>query len=129
MIIKNLRLENNWSQEQLADLTNLSTRTIQRIEKEDKASLESMNLLASVFQLDVKELEEKIENKNSKLNDKTTSKYNILEDSKLIKFISINLMLFAINMFTGTGHLWFLYPLFGWGIPFFIKRYKNNFQD
>ena len=33
MAIKELRLEKGWSQEQLAELSNLSTRTIQRIEK------------------------------------------------------------------------------------------------
>ena len=34
MIIKNLRLENGWSQEKLADLINVSTRRLyQRIDK------------------------------------------------------------------------------------------------
>ena len=66
MIIKNLRLENGWSQEKLADLTTLSTRTIQRIEKDDNASLESLNLLASAFKLDIKELQEKLKIKISK---------------------------------------------------------------
>ncbi len=44
-------------------MTNLSTRIIQRIEKEDKASLESINILASVFKIDIKELQEKIKKK------------------------------------------------------------------
>ena len=51
MIIKNLRLENGWSQEKLANLTTLSTRTIQRIEKDDNASLESLNLLEIAFSI------------------------------------------------------------------------------
>lgn len=33
MIIRKLRLQRGWSQEQLAELTGLSTRTIQRIER------------------------------------------------------------------------------------------------
>ena len=34
----------------------------------------------------------------------------------LASFIAVNLFLFAINMLTGPGHLWFLFPLLGWGI-------------
>jgi len=122
MIIKNLRLENGWSQEKLADLTTLSTRTIQRIEKDDNASLESLNLLASAFKLDIKELQEKLKNK-----DKQTSIQNKpKKDKRIMIFILVNLMLFTINMITSTEHLWFIYPLLGWGIPLFYKRYKNK---
>ncbi|MDH5433180.1 MAG: helix-turn-helix domain-containing protein, partial [Gammaproteobacteria bacterium] len=37
MIVKRLRDKKNWSQEQLAIMTGLSTRTIQRIESGNKA--------------------------------------------------------------------------------------------
>ena len=122
MIIKNLRLENGWSQEKLADLTTLSTRTIQRIEKDDNASLESLNLLASAFKLDIKELQEKLKNK-----DKQTSIQNKpKKDKKIVIFILVNLMLFTINMITSTEHLWFIYPLLGWGIPLFYKKFKKQ---
>ena len=36
MIVKRLREKRNWSQEQLATLSGLSTRTIQRIESGNK---------------------------------------------------------------------------------------------
>ena len=122
MIIKNLRLENGWSQEKLAYLTTLSTRTIQRIEKDDNASLESLNLLASAFKLDIKELQEKLKNKGNQVTNKSETK----KDKKIVIFILVNLMLFTINMITSTKYLWFIYPLLGWGIPLFYKRYKNN---
>lgn len=122
MIIKNLRLENGWSQEKLADLTNLSTRTIQRIEKDDNASLESLNLLASTFKLDIKELQEKLKNKDNQTSIQDKPK----KDKKIVIFILVNLMLFIINMITSTEHLWFIYPLLGWGIPLFYKRYKKQ---
>jgi hypothetical protein len=35
-------------------------------------------------------------------------------------FIGVNIFLFMINMVTSTAHLWFVYPLFGWGIGLFI---------
>ncbi len=34
----------------------------------------------------------------------------------LIPFLAVNLMLLVINVLTGFGHPWFLYPLMGWGI-------------
>ncbi len=122
MIIKNLRLENAWSQEKLANLTTLSIRTIQRIEKNDNASLESLNLLASTFKLDIKELQEKLKNKDTQTSNQNETK----KDKKIIIFILVNLMLFTINMITSTEHLWFIYPLLGWGIPLFYKRYKRK---
>ena len=33
MIVRKLRLQRGWSQEQLAEMSGLSTRTIQRIER------------------------------------------------------------------------------------------------
>lgn len=38
----------------------LSTRTIQRIESGNKASIESLNALASVFEVDISELKEEV---------------------------------------------------------------------
>ena len=56
MIIKRLRLQKDWSQEQLAQCSGLSLRTIQRIESSGTASNESMKSLAAVFELTTKEL-------------------------------------------------------------------------
>jgi transcriptional regulator with XRE-family HTH domain len=129
MNIKELRLQNGWSQEQLADLSNLSTRTIQRIEKENKASLESLKALANAFKLEVSDLKEKIETINLDNFEDNTKEENksfkefLLKDKSIMKFFAVNLMLFFINIASGTEHLWFIYPLFGWGIPLFYKRY------
>lgn len=131
MSIKELRLQNGWSQEHLADLSNLSTRTIQRIEKENKASLESLKSLANAFKLEVGDLKEKIEAVNLDGYEDITKdenksfKYFFLKNKSIIKFFAINLMLFLINIVSGTEHLWFIYPLLGWGIPLFYKRYKE----
>jgi len=53
MIVKKLRLRRGWSQEQLAHVTDLSVRTIQRIERGDKPGLETATSLASVFEVDL----------------------------------------------------------------------------
>lgn len=49
--LKTLRREKGWSQEVLAKATDLSVRTIQRIESNGKASAESTLAIASVFNL------------------------------------------------------------------------------
>ncbi len=60
MIIKKLRLQNHWSQEQLAQFSGLSSRTIQRIESGNQASIESLKSLAAVFEIDISKLTEEI---------------------------------------------------------------------
>jgi len=53
MILRKLRLQHGWSQEHVAEITDLSVRTIQRIERGGQASLESAKALAAVFQVDL----------------------------------------------------------------------------
>jgi len=31
-------------------------------------------------------------------------------------YVAVNVLLITINLSTGTGHLWFQWPLLGWGI-------------
>ena len=52
MLTQKLRLQRGWSQEQLAILSGLSVRTIQRIERGQSASVESLKSIASVFEID-----------------------------------------------------------------------------
>jgi len=65
MVIRDLRLERGWSQEQLAEISGVSTRTIQRIERGGKASLESLKCLAAVFETPIPELQKEIVMPNS----------------------------------------------------------------
>lgn len=50
--VRTLRTGKGWTQEQLAEMCDLSVRTIQRIEKTGVASLETSNALASVLEVD-----------------------------------------------------------------------------
>ncbi|MGH8108065.1 MAG: helix-turn-helix domain-containing protein [Arenimonas sp.] len=56
MILKQLRLSRHLSQEQLAQMSGLNVRTIQRIESGRDGSLESLKCLASVLEVDVSTL-------------------------------------------------------------------------
>lgn len=55
-IIKSIRKEKSWSQDQLACIAGISIRTLQRIEREGKASLESRKALASALDLSPNDL-------------------------------------------------------------------------
>lgn len=53
MILKQLRIGRHLSQEQLAQMSGLNVRTVQRIESGHNASLESLKCLASVLEVDI----------------------------------------------------------------------------
>jgi transcriptional regulator with XRE-family HTH domain len=61
MIVKRLRKKNGWSQDQLATLSGLSLRTIQRVESGHSGSMETINSLSSVFETDITMLTGEIE--------------------------------------------------------------------
>jgi DNA-binding XRE family transcriptional regulator len=56
-LILSLRRERAWSQDELALATGLNLRTIQRIETEATASLQSVKALASAFEVSIRALE------------------------------------------------------------------------
>lgn len=61
-LIKKQRSNRAWSQTQLAEVSGLSLRTVQRIEKTGVASLESVKSIAAVFELEIKDMQLNSEN-------------------------------------------------------------------
>ena len=57
MNLKNLRVEKGWSQEQLAEISGVSARTIQRLEKGESPGMETLKALAAGFEMSVSELQ------------------------------------------------------------------------
>ena len=57
MNIRKLRKQKHWSQNQLAQMSGFSIRTIQRIERDQKAGLESLKALSAVFGIEISELQ------------------------------------------------------------------------
>lgn len=55
-LIRKQRLKRGWSQAQLAEISDLSERTIQRVEKTGIAGLETLQALASAFNIAVEDL-------------------------------------------------------------------------
>lgn len=83
--VKSLRLTRHWSQEQLAQLSNLNVRTIQRIEKGEGAGLETLKSLASVFEISVDDLKAVIERDNQSRSEESLSSENGNEMHEQVK--------------------------------------------
>lgn len=56
-LVLKARAQKSWSQEELATASGLNLRTIQRIESEASASLQSRKALASALDIDIHDLE------------------------------------------------------------------------
>ncbi len=122
MIVRKLRLEKGWSQEQLAEFCNLSVRTIQRIERGQKPSLETLNALAAVFEIDVSDVTMEADmTKKVTLTAEEEKALIYVRDIKgfynhLIKYAIVIFCLFLINLFNSPNHYWVIWPALGWGI-------------
>lgn len=134
MLVQKLRLQKGWSQQQLADLSGLSVRTVQRIEQGQSASVESLKSLAAVFEIDFSTLQE---------SDMSTSNPNAtpqadplghpqqgadealaLHHVRKLKGLYTHLIRYALvvgalaifNLWRHPDRLWFLWVAAGWGI-------------
>src|SRR5690606_7824169 len=64
MSLKNLRISRHLSQEQLARMSGLNVRTIQRIERGNTASIETIKCLASALEIDISTLKREVSMKD-----------------------------------------------------------------
>ncbi|PSV21834.1 2TM domain-containing protein [Photobacterium leiognathi] len=122
MIIRKLRLQRGWSQEQLSQLSGLSIRTIQRIEQGQKAGLESLKSLAAVFEIQVSDLQmEPPMNKEITITEDEKQAIEYVKSIKefyshLVTYLLVITGLFVINYFTSPDYWWAVWPALGWGI-------------
>lgn len=122
MQVQKLRLQRAWSQEQLADLSGLSVRTIQRLEQGQTPSLETQKALASVFEINLDALKdpEMVFSPEPALR---TDEALALAHVRKVKAFYIHLaqygvvicLLALVNLMTSPAYLWFLWPALGWG--------------
>lgn len=73
MILKQLRISRHLSQEQLAQMSGLNVRTIQRIESGQSASVESQKCLAAALDIDIDTL-----NQETMMNDRNSDNWKAL---------------------------------------------------
>ena len=116
--IKRWREERHWSQEHLADIAGIGVRTVQRIERGDQASRESLMALAAAFNVDVTALTSDARAEaEENVRRQSTRKLAALRLSFWISLASylFGMVLFAgINM--GTGSSVMLWPAIWWTV-------------
>ena len=123
MLIQKYRLQRGWSQEQLAELSGLSVRTIQRLERGQTPSLDSLNALAAVFNVDLTRLKEP-EMDTPLATDFRADEALALAHVRKVKAFYMHLGQYVIviagqgllNYVTSPAYLWFLWPAGGWGL-------------
>jgi transcriptional regulator with XRE-family HTH domain len=127
MLVQKLRLQRGWSQQQLAELSGLNVRTIQRIEKGQEPSVESLKSLAAVFNVEFSTLKEQgMDNVISE----TQSAEEILAFNQvrklkgfyihLAQYVLVIAVLTVINALTTPNHWWVQWVIMGWGVGVFF---------
>jgi len=125
MQVQKLRLLKGWSQEQLATVSGLSVRTIQRIEGGDKASLESLKALASVLEVDISDLQpqetEMPSTSTIALQNEEALAFAHVRRIKrfyvhVMQYVVVVAALFVINVISGAHYIWAVWPALGWGV-------------
>ena len=132
MLVQKLRLQRGWSQEQLAELSGLSVRTIQRIERGLPASNETLKSLASVFEIDFSTLQATQEPAMNATIDQTFPSHpqpnhdvNVSPDEEaamrhvrkirgfyghLAQYVIVISGLVILNLFTSPKYFWAIWP-------------------
>ncbi|HEX2583565.1 MAG TPA: 2TM domain-containing protein [Steroidobacteraceae bacterium] len=146
MLVQKLRLQRGWSQQQLADLSGLSVRTIQRIENGQAASVETMKSLASVFEIDFKQLQPEPE-----MNSSSHDPADVSSDStsapkpgtnyeevlamrhvanlkdfylRVMTYVLIMGFLTVVNYMTSPMYWWVIWAALGWGLALLLRAVK-----
>lgn len=132
MLIQKLRLKRGWSQQQLAEASGLSTRTIQRIEAGQAPSVESLKSLAAVFEVDFSTLKPET--------DMAASEQAVLERQEAEAFAHVRALrafylhcaryavvvlgLVAVNLIVTPHRPWVLWVAGGWGIGLALHAFR-----
>ena len=127
MLVQKLRLQRGWSQQQLAELSGLNVRTIQRIEKGQEPSVESLKSLAAVFNVEFSTLKEQgMDNVISESQSaEETLAFNQVRKLKgfyihLAQYVLVVAVLAVINALTTHNRWWVQWVVMGWGVGVFF---------
>ena len=127
MIVRKLRIERGFSQEQLAFMAGVSVRTLQRIERGANASPETLKCLAAVLETDFSQLrngQDMTSATGTSLPDLSENEQKAMEYVRDIRGFYLHAIQYAVviaglavvNLLTGPDYLWFLWAAFGWGV-------------
>ena len=127
MLVQKLRLQRGWSQQQLAELSGLNVRTIQRIEKGQEPSVESLKSLAAVFNVDFSTLKE--QGMDNVISESQSAEeilaFNQVRKLKgfyihLAQYVLVIAVLTVVNALTTPNRWWVQWVVMGWGVGVFF---------
>ena len=127
MLVQKLRLQRGWSQQQLAELSGLNVRTIQRIEKGQEPSVESLKSLAAVFNVEFSTLKE--QGMDNVISESQSAEeilaFNQVRKLKgfyihLAQYVLVIAVLTVINALTTPNRWWVQWVVMGWGVGVFF---------
>lgn len=127
MIVRKLRHERGLSQEQLSEMSGVSLRTIQRVERGAVATAETLKCIAAALEVDFSDLRKEhqmtIESPTGTAGLSATEReaMEYVRDIKsfyvhAIQYVVIMLGLLVLNLWVSPGFLWVVFPAIGWGI-------------
>ncbi|MCW0348550.1 helix-turn-helix domain-containing protein [Pantoea ananatis] len=125
--VREYRLARAWSQEQLAEMAGLSTRTVQRIENGDPPSLETLSALAAVFACKITDLTNEASAENGEALDSYISdaRLQLAAESRfyrsLFSAVVVCILLFVLNHFTSPNERWSLWVVAVWGALLVVR--------
>ncbi|NOR76755.1 MAG: helix-turn-helix domain-containing protein, partial [Draconibacterium sp.] len=124
--IKKMRLERHWSQDQLAEMSGLNIRTIQRIENGENAGLESLKSLAAVFETNIADSNKKEEMEQLRKEEEYVQ--NVKGFYKLLAIAILSLVVpFILAVSDSSNWSVFLWILLSWVV--LIGIYSLNVFD
>ncbi len=124
--IKKMRLDRHWSQDQLAEMSRLSIRTIQRIENGKNAGLESLKSLGAVFETNIADSDKKVEMEQIRKEEEYVQ--NVKGFYKLLAIAILSLVVpFILAISDSSNWIFFLWILLSWGV--LLGIYSLNVFD
>jgi transcriptional regulator with XRE-family HTH domain len=132
MLVQKLRLQRGWSQQQLADLSGISVRTIQRLERGQPASTETLKSLAAVFETEFSTLQAEpdmtVSEPDSSSRARAEEMLAMQHVYRLKRFymhlgtyVVVISLLVIINLVTSPHRMWAQWPALGWGVGIFFS--------
>ena len=142
--IQALRKQRGWTQEQLAQCSGISVRTLQRLENGEPAAAETLQAVAAVLGIPVSELLAEQTTGSAEASPAQTAtaspppseeamlQERVLREAKFLrKAMSVGavlIFLFIINLITTPGVWWVIWPALGMGL-FLALRAIRLFTD
>ncbi len=134
-VLRQLRDERSWTQEQLAAVSGRSLRPVQRIEREGNASAESRLALAGAFGVDVSILAERAVAYPGKPADIASAMPSVPAPEianpwnsflrHLVIYLMVGSYLLYRDLSANHAILWAYWPLMGWGIGVALHGWKT----